>query len=618
MNHESGSKRIDIIAWLFVLAFGIVFLPMASADEGARTHEGKSGAAAAEKPGNATQGAFTLTTATTGAERQTSTRLVTDDKVDIGQDRATTGILDGLRKQILMIPLLKERFRAVYSAVKDDGNAQKALTLLREMRPAIDGFIIRAQGSAVEDQMAEIQNALVKLEKALEQSQIDEARAILDKIGQAGSEIEKQLRETTASKVPAENVATASTPNDALLDPLQKRYLAWTEERFRKLLEDEPRASTSDLWGREEAWLEMIRTGEHAQAVNGLAIIRSKAAVPSLRRIATEQVEKDNRVRWMAVRALGFTGDKIVVPDLIHLLYHYNQNTRIWAQISLVRLTGQNFGRDWEKWGDWWTSQNVKPPFSPAKIEWAKSPMMLEYADPGKQKEADEAFLQGTPTGRVPGIISMSPHPGSTEVDPNTTAITVTFDTDMREDPSLTGSGQESPANAGSDFWFNARTWVKPVKLEAGKYYRLDLNAPGHIKFHSKQGVPAKPAAFFFTTTGASEELRAKVRAPRPVKFEPENFATGVNPLTKELRVTFDMPMSAGYSWTGGGDQYPEIVEGQKPYWTPDKKTCVVQVRLKPDWEYVIGINSVSHKNFRSEAGVPAEPMVYGFKTAAK
>ena len=56
--------------------------------------------------------------------------------------------------------------------------------------------------------------------------------------------------------------------------------------------------------------------------------------------------------RHTACRALGMLGDSSVVPELVHLTYHYNWNTRQWAQISLVRLTGQNFGRDVAAGGD--------------------------------------------------------------------------------------------------------------------------------------------------------------------------------------------------------------------------------------------------------------------------
>jgi hypothetical protein len=77
---------------------------------------------------------------------------------------------------------------------------------------------------------------------------------------------------------------------------------------------------------------------------------------------------------------------------MIHLLYHYNVNTRWWAQISLVRLTGRNFGKDWNAWGNWWNSQNGQPPFNPEIIRWSGN-----QAEPGKLAEnlaeSDRKFL---------------------------------------------------------------------------------------------------------------------------------------------------------------------------------------------------------------------------------
>jgi hypothetical protein len=43
---------------------------------------------------------------------------------------------------------------------------------------------------------------------------------------------------------------------------------------------------------------------------------------------------------------------------------------RWWAQISLVRLTGQNFGQDWKVWGAWWNTQKGQPPFHPEMVRW--------------------------------------------------------------------------------------------------------------------------------------------------------------------------------------------------------------------------------------------------------
>jgi hypothetical protein len=99
------------------------------------------------------------------------------------------------------------------------------------------------------------------------------------------------------------------------------------------------------------------------------------------------------------------------------------------------------------------------------------------------------------------------------------------------------------------------------------------------------------------------------------VSIEPKNGAQDVDASIKELRITFNVPMGGGFSWTGGGPQFPTIPEGKKPFWSEDHKTCVLPVELKPGWEYQLGLNSVSHKNFQSAGGVPLEPVSYTFKT---
>ena len=138
---------------------------------------------------------------------------------------------------------------------------------------------------------------------------------------------------------------------------------------------------------------------EYYQAINTLAALRSTRALPLLRSIAltpasrTLRAERSNRARWMATRALGLIGDKSAVPELIRLTYHNQTHTRWWAQISLVRLTGQNFGSDWQAWGKWWNSQHGQPPFNPEIVQWmSKQPKPEALA--ASQAVADRKFLQ--------------------------------------------------------------------------------------------------------------------------------------------------------------------------------------------------------------------------------
>jgi hypothetical protein len=183
-----------------------------------------------------------------------------------------------------------------------------------------------------------------------------------------------------------------------LLDEDQRLVAQWTDGKFRSFFDERTfdgwsNNERADLEGRLIDTLKGPRSDEYYKAIGTLAALRSTKALPALREIAFDRREKDNRDRWMSVRTLGLLGDKQSVPEMIHLLYHYNMNTRWWAQISLVRLTGRNFGKDWKAWGNWWNSQNGQPPFNPEIIRWSGN-----QAEPGKLAEnlaeSDRKFLE--------------------------------------------------------------------------------------------------------------------------------------------------------------------------------------------------------------------------------
>ena len=214
-----------------------------------------------------------------------------------------------------------------------------------------------------------------------------------------------------------------------------------------------------------------------------------------------------------------------------------------------------------------------------------------------------------------PKIISTTPAVGATDVDPAIGEITVTFDRDMGSGFSWTGGGEKYPPSdkRKKAHWKDTRTAVFPVKLEEGHYYRVGINSQIYKNFRSAAGVPALPSAIYFTTRGASDELVAKTQKPVVVEMSPANGASAVNPQTAELRVTFSVPMGGGFSWTGGGSDFPQV--SGKPKWTEDGCTCVLPVSLQPDHQYRLGLNSVSHKNFQSAGGVALDPVVYTFET---
>jgi beta-lactamase regulating signal transducer with metallopeptidase domain len=137
---------------------------------------------------------------------------------------------------------------------------------------------------------------------------------------------------------------------------------------------------------------------ERVDAIDALVALGSKRAVPPILKIAAERKEKDNWDREVACRALGMLGDRSVVPELVHLTYHFNWNTRQWAQISLVRLTGENFGRDVAAWKEWWEKQGGQPPISAETVTWATSKRLLSMLkgaeDPEKQDELDRQSIE--------------------------------------------------------------------------------------------------------------------------------------------------------------------------------------------------------------------------------
>jgi beta-lactamase regulating signal transducer with metallopeptidase domain len=216
---------------------------------------------------------------------------------------------------------------------------------------------------------------------------------------------------------------------------------------------------------------------------------------------------------------------------------------------------------------------------------------------------------------RVPKIVKIVPSNGATDIDPATKRLMVKFDIPMdTAGHSWTRGGLTFPniPEGGKTRWSSdGKTCFLPVTLRPGMRYELGLNSVSHKNFASKWGVPLEPVSYEFKTAGDS------VAPPRIVKMIPKNGATNVSPTLKEIQVVFDKPMAAGFSWTGGGDHFPAIPEGAKPSWSKNRKTCTLPVKLKPNWEYRLGLNSKSFKNFASSDGLSLEPVVYKFQTSS-
>ena len=178
---------------------------------------------------------------------------------------------------------------------------------------------------------------------------------------------------STAPSTPTE--ALSSGAYWSLLNDEQKAVIAWTDRQFHSYFDDRSFEgwSDEDLAALEARCIDALngpRSREYYTAINTLGALGATNALPKLRELAFERVDKNNRDRWMSVRVLGIMGDRESIPDLIHLVYHGNPNTHWWSQIALVQLTGQNFGTDWAAWGEWWNASGEQPPYTPQLIRW--------------------------------------------------------------------------------------------------------------------------------------------------------------------------------------------------------------------------------------------------------
>ena len=150
-------------------------------------------------------------------------------------------------------------------------------------------------------------------------------------------------------------------------------------------------------------------------AINTLAVLESKKAVPGLLKIATTRGHRDSRDSWMAIRALGFIGDRSAVPDLVHLTYHFDRNVKSWAQISLVRITGENFADDLANWIYWWRQQGGNPPISEQPIRWflseqEKSPIPERPVSSTMSENASAARADNAIWSRNANILANMPY----------------------------------------------------------------------------------------------------------------------------------------------------------------------------------------------------------------
>jgi len=97
-------------------------------------------------------------------------------------------------------------------------------------------------------------------------------------------------------------------------------------------------------------------------------------------------------------------------------------------------------------------------------------------------------------------------------------------------------------------------------------------------------------ALFAVVTCALGDESAVSNDCPQVVKISPENGDMNVDPGTSNIIITFDRPMSGGYSFCRGvganWNHHPESTG--KAYWNQDKTQITFPVKLRSGWEYSI------------------------------
>ncbi len=128
-------------------------------------------------------------------------------------------------------------------------------------------------------------------------------------------------------------------------------------------------------------------------------------------------------------------------------------------------------------------------------------------------------------------------------------------------------------------------------------------------------------AAFAVTAlTGVTSADVVSVESlpPSVVKTVPMCGDTRVDPNITEIKVMFSKDMMTEQMWSWcmhSRDTFPEISDQKEIKYLPDKRTCVLPVKLQPSKTYVIWINTRQYKAFQDTSGNPAVPYLLVFKT---
>jgi len=139
------------------------------------------------------------------------------------------------------------------------------------------------------------------------------------------------------------------------------------------------------------------------------------------------------------------------------------------------------------------------------------------------------------------------------------------------------------------------------------------------MKQQTKQIIGITLAGTLFALVAIAQgakEISIKAMPPSVVKTVPAAGATDVDPALKELTFTFSKEMTDGScsACQTNTENFPEPGEG-KIHYLPDKRTCVMPVKLQHGKTYVLWLNRAQFQNFRDAQHNSSVPYLLVFET---
>ena len=158
------------------------------------------------------------------------------------------------------------------------------------------------------------------------------------------------------------------------------------------------------------------------------------------------------------------------------------------------------------------------------------------------------------------------------------------------------------------------------LKIEKGRardlyavlMFNEDFSSFEGLDFHNGSKVRSSQRA------DKKPEVLVDRMPPSVVKTVPQAGDTEVDPSLEEIRVTFSKDMMTDRMWSfcrTSADTFPKRAEDEAIHYLPDKRTCVLPVRLEANRTYVVWMNRGRFNSFRDTNNNPAVPYLLVFQT---